>query len=249
MAHIRAKGFVLRDQPIGDADRLISLLTSQYGLITAAARGARRSRSPLLASTQVFALSDFELFHHRGRYTVDSAELIEPFLGLHQDIYKMICAAHLAEVFIDGLRDDLPDRASYELWGWSTSELNHSDDPLLTVHTAQLRLLSQTGLKPPLDHCGFCGTNLNGSVLFSYATASVSCLSSKCQSNLKGRRIHLSGGTAACIRHITQAPLPKLFSFTVIEDVRNQLIEFSENWLVEQMEKKYTRLDMLKDLE
>jgi hypothetical protein len=35
----------------------------------------------------------------------------------------------------------------------------------------------------------------------------------------------------------------------VIAEVRNQLIEFSENWLIEQMEKKYTRLDMLKDLE
>ncbi|MCK9252469.1 MAG: recombination protein O N-terminal domain-containing protein, partial [Clostridiales bacterium] len=46
MALIKTKGFVLRAVPVGESDRIISLLTEAHGLISVSVRGARRARNP-----------------------------------------------------------------------------------------------------------------------------------------------------------------------------------------------------------
>jgi len=119
MSHEQVRGFILREVAIGEADRLVEILTATHGLVTAMARGSRRVRSPLLSATQIFALSDFTLFSYKGRYTIDSAELVEPFLRLREDLDRLICAAHLAEVFHDLVRDDLADDQMYILWAYA----------------------------------------------------------------------------------------------------------------------------------
>ncbi|NLW12315.1 MAG: DNA repair protein RecO [Clostridiaceae bacterium] len=248
MSHINVRGFVLRDQPVGDADRLISVLTADHGLITAAARGARRQKSSLLASTQIFALSQFQLFQNRGRYTVDSAELDESFQGLHKDIYRLICAAHLAEVFIDLLKDDLPDKTAYELWGRAVNEVNRGQEPLLSIHVAQLRLLEHAGLKPPFELCSHCHGSVKAPALFSFRDSKIYC-GSGCRSRSAGPSMLLSSGSLACLEHIFSSPLSRLFSFSLSDEIKQEVICFSDRWLTIQMEKQYTRLAMLQDLD
>lgn len=248
MSHINVRGFILRDQPVGDADRLISLLTADHGLITAAARGARRQKSPLLASTQIFALSQVQLFHNRGRYTVDSAELIESFQGLHKDIFRLVCAAHLAEVFIDLLKDDLPDYASYEIWGRAINEVNRGHEPLLAIHIAQLRLLAHSGLKPPIELCSKCHQSVIAPAIFSFTESKIFC-GSGCALSTVGLNMRLSAGSLACLHHIFSCRLENLFSFSLSEKIRREVVDFSNKWLTNQMEKEYSRLDMLRDLE
>lgn len=153
MAHESARGFILREQPLGEADRLLEILTADRGLVTAVARGARRAKSPFVASTLVFTFAEFNLFAHKGRFTVDSAELIESFADLRSDLDRLICAAHLAEVFLDLMRDALPDRELYTLWAYTCHQLQASSDPLLVVHIAQFRALAEAGFAPQLsDH-------------------------------------------------------------------------------------------------
>jgi DNA repair protein RecO (recombination protein O) len=248
MAHIAVRGFVLREQPYGETDKLLDLLTADHGLITASARGSRRPKSRLLSSSQLFSLSDYQLFQNRDRYSIDSADLIESFQGLHRDIEKLVCAAHLAEVFSDLLRDNMPDRMPYELWAYTANRLDKGDDPLLIIHAAQLRLLAIEGLKPLVDSCKSCQQKLDDNVKFSFAESASYCGEKRCQSAVKGASMRLSSGTAACISHIINSRLPQLFSFSLSADVRQDVITFSERFLTEQMEKKYNRLDMLKGL-
>ncbi len=84
------RGFVLRAVPVGDADRILDILTRERGLIKPSARGARRTRSRMLASTQEFALSDFTLFSNRSRLIVNEVELVESFIGLQSDLTKLV---------------------------------------------------------------------------------------------------------------------------------------------------------------
>ena len=248
MAHMSVRGFVLREQPYGETDKLLDLLTADNGLITVAARGARRSKSRLMSCSQLFSLSEYQLFQNKGRFSIDSADLIESFQGLHKDIDKLICAAHLAEVFSDLLRDNLPDRLPYELWAYTANQLNIGDDPLLAVHAAQLRLLAIEGLKPLTDSCKYCQNKLADSMKFAFSESASYCSSDRCQSAVKGPSMLLSAGTAACIQHILNCKLSKLFSFKLADDVRQDVITFSDRFLTEQMEKKYTRLDLLAGL-
>ncbi|NLO36319.1 MAG: DNA repair protein RecO [Clostridiaceae bacterium] len=248
MALIKTKGFVLRAVSVGESDRIISLLTEEHGLISVSVRGARRARSPYLMTTQVFCLGSFELFANKNRYRLQASELIEPFSALQQDLERLVCASHLAEVLLDALRDDLPQPVLYRLWAYSLQALCRQPDPLLAVHVAQLRLLMEIGFSPQLDRCQDCGKPVGpGSWRTSISAGSVYCDKPSCGLRSADVRTLPSGGLA-CLVHIRQSPLGRLFDFRLSDDVRAFIIEFSAAYLTYHLDKVYSRLDMLRHL-
>ena len=247
MTHLKVKGFVIREVPVGEADRIINILTADLGLISVSVRGARRAKSQLLLSTQVFSLSEFELFASKGHYAVNSAELIEPFLALHQDMTRLVCASHLAEVLLDSMRDDVAQPDLYRLWAFALQALQSQADPLLLVHVAQLRLLADIGFAPCLDACVVCGRQVAGKAAFSCSSCGVVCGLPSCR--LQAREVlALSDGVLNALRYCVQAPLSKLFNFKASPEVRQALILIISQYLTHQMEKSYTRLRMLEGL-
>lgn len=248
MAHLKVKGFVIREVPVGETDRIVNILTSEHGLISASARGARRTRSPLLLSTQVFSLSDFELFANKGHYTINSAELSEAFLPLHQDLDRLVCAAHLAEVLLDCTRDAIAQPELYRLWAYSLQALQSRPDPLLTVHLAQSRLLAEIGYAPYTDSCVVCGDAAGDQAWFSIRTCGTICEKASCRQKAGDAR-KLAAGTLACLRHALTAPLGKLFGVQLSAAAHHDFIWLADRYLTHQMEKAYTRLQLLTGLE
>lgn len=247
MAHEQVRGFVLREVNIGDSDRLIEILTAERGLVTALARGARRAKSPLIASTQIFSLADFTLFSYKGRLTVDNAELIEPFLRLHEDLDRLVCAAHLAEVFHDLVRDDLTGPEIYTLWAYACHTLQTYQDPFLVVHVAQFQALSLSGFAPRLDSCLVCNQPLLQNGWFDYTARGLLCPSDY-RIDRERDTVLLSHSALACLKFCQDSPVEKLFAFRLDPQVRDEICRFSEHYLAVTMEKKYQRLAMLQDL-
>lgn len=247
MPHLKTRGFVIRVVPVGDADRIINILTAEHGLISASARGARRTRSPLLLPTQVFSLSEFELFVNKGHYSVNSAELTEAFLPLHQDIDRLVCAAHLAEVLLDCTRDDVTQPELYRLWAFSLQALQSQDDPLLVVHMAQMRMMAEIGYSPCLDACVVCNAQLKANAAFSIQSCGTVCQSSACRRQAGDARF-CAAGVLDCLKHCLTAPFARLFGVRLSPEARLDFIKLSNGYLTHQMEKAYTRLNMLTDL-
>ena len=59
----------------------------------------------------------------------------------------------------------------------------------------------------------------------------------------------MSAGTLACVGHVLSSPASRLFQFQLSDSIRLEFLAFSENYLSTQMEKNYTRLALLNDLE
>ncbi len=247
MAHEQVRGFVLREVNIGESDRLIEILTADRGLVTALARGARRSKSPLIASTQIFSLADFTLFAYKGRLTVDSAELIEPFMRLHEDLDRLVCAAHLSEVFHDLVRDDLTGPDIYTLWAYACHTLQTHADPYLVAHVAQFRALVLSGFAPRLTSCLVCGMPVLQNGWFDFEARGLLCLKDY-RFDRDRDIIQLSPSAMACLTFCQSSPVEKLFAFRLDQKVRDEICYFSEHYLAVTMEKKYLRLAMLQDL-
>ena len=90
-------GIIIRAKSVGD-DRLLTILTSDYGVVSAVARGANKPRSRLTSSTELFCYSKLVLFRYRDSTTVDSAEVEQSFFALRQDIVALSLASYIAEL-------------------------------------------------------------------------------------------------------------------------------------------------------
>lgn len=77
---LEADGLVIREQNIGESDRLITLLTRQKGIVRAFVRGARRIKSTYAGATQLLCYSRFSIYMGKEKNVIDEAEPINVFL-------------------------------------------------------------------------------------------------------------------------------------------------------------------------
>lgn len=86
----RDEAIVLRTHKLGEADRIITLLTREHGRVRAVARGVRRTTSKFGSRLEPFTHVDLQLSEGRNLDTITQAETITPFsagLGQHYDRY------------------------------------------------------------------------------------------------------------------------------------------------------------------
>ena len=67
--HLTTKGLVIRTVDWRDSDRLLTVLTEDYGKITVSAPGVRRRTSKLGGAGQLFAYCQYSLYEKGGRMT------------------------------------------------------------------------------------------------------------------------------------------------------------------------------------
>ena len=98
MPIIKTQGLVLKYNNLGEADRILTLLTKDKGKIKAYAKGCRRPKSSLTSSCEIFAYSDFILFKGTNFYHVSNGELRESFYDLRKDLVRLSYAVYFAEL-------------------------------------------------------------------------------------------------------------------------------------------------------
>ena len=64
----KTKGLVIKEQTVGESDRLVTLLTADYGLVNAFVRGAKQLKNRLAASTSHFCIQ--RIFNLSGPKTL-----------------------------------------------------------------------------------------------------------------------------------------------------------------------------------
>jgi DNA repair protein RecO (recombination protein O) len=165
MRSYSVEAFVLRMRPLGEADRILTLLSAELGKLTAVAKGVRKTQSKFGARLDFMARSALTLHAGRSLHVITSARLVTSAWErvVEPDLYAL--ASYAAEV-IDGLCE--PDLAVPELFdmlaefqeatGPAASGQARSLDALRVA--MELRILSALGFAPELDACVRCGAQL-----------------------------------------------------------------------------------------
>ena len=79
MSLYRDAGVVLRTQKLGEADRIITLLTRHNGRVRAVGKGVRRTTSRFGARLEPFMHVDLQLAEGRSLDIITQVETLNPF--------------------------------------------------------------------------------------------------------------------------------------------------------------------------
>ena len=141
------KCMVLREMPLGEADKLLTVLSEEEGRISVVAKGAKKPSSRFLAAASVFAVSDMELVKGKSMYILRNANLIKSFYGLREDLDKLETASRMVRAVLKVIQEGLPDPETLELTERALTLLEDGRRSLKLVEGAFLvRLMSIQGL-------------------------------------------------------------------------------------------------------
>lgn len=161
MPSLTVNGIVTRYANYRDNDRILTLFTRERGLITVGARGCRRPKSPLLPASELFVSGEFVLFHNRDKYTLESAEIREPFYPLREDIARFSAGAYMLSLVNEGLAAEQRNEALFSLLLYALTYTAYSEAVPVDIAVAfAAKCLDSLGYRPAMTHCGACGTDL-----------------------------------------------------------------------------------------
>ncbi len=162
MAVYRSKGIVLRSIRYGEADRILDLYTRDAGLVSAIAKGIRRTRSRFGARLEPLSCVDFVAYHGRTLDTVTQAEVLRSFRGVREDLARFEAAAGMVRSVRALSGGDEADRRVFNLLYNSLGALETRDSGFEALEASfGLKLSILAGYAPQLDACLSCGADPN----------------------------------------------------------------------------------------
>src|SRR4028118_999159 len=93
MAVYKNKGIVLRSIRYGEADRILDLYTRDAGLVSAIAKGIRRTKSRFGARLEPLSCVDFAAYGGRSLDTITQAETLRSFHSIRENLARFEAAA------------------------------------------------------------------------------------------------------------------------------------------------------------
>jgi DNA repair protein RecO (recombination protein O) len=158
----KATGINLKSIPLGESDRILTILTQEYGLIRAVAPGVRKPKSKLGGRAGLFVVNELVIAQGRSLDRITQAETRESYPGLSKDLGKLTAGQYLAELV---LCQALSDQPQGELLSLLSEHLHRIEGLILTgdrPSTTQVlplltqgiyHLLALGGIAPQVHAC------------------------------------------------------------------------------------------------
>ncbi|OPL09922.1 MAG: hypothetical protein AVO34_04380 [Firmicutes bacterium ML8_F2] len=220
----KAEGLVLRTRVLGEADRLITLLTREEGKFEAVARGARRVKSKLAAGVDLFTHGRYTF--HRGKTwpIITGQDTIDRFNWFREnpDLYAYgLYFSELTDRLISG-EEPCPEIFDHLMEAWSL--LGEDTDRFLLSRSFELKLAHAAGYSPHLVSCINCGEHH----VTAFSPRQGGMLCSRCRTV---DAINIDRGTLALIRRLVEAPLSQVGLLRPLSNQKKELAAVSAGFL------------------
>jgi DNA repair protein RecO (recombination protein O) len=151
----KATGINLKAMPIGETDRLLTILTREQGLIRAVAPGARKHKSRLGGRSGQFVINDLLVIQGKQLDKVVQAETVQSFPGLATDLTKLTASQYLAELVLCQALSEQPQGELFSLFVEHLERLEQASAQGVMAGLCQgiFHLLALAGIAPEVQRC------------------------------------------------------------------------------------------------
>lgn len=176
---INAEGIVLRQRKISNNRRIIVLFTKQYGRLSAGTSITEKGKSRAALALRPFTYAEYDIFKGRESYSINSAQVIQSYYSIGEDINRYMTAAAFLQ-YLEKVLDE--GHAMPSLFNLCTEFLDSisktksgAETLLFAFIVKSLRML---GVMPEIGCCVNCGKNLSEFArpyMFSVSAGGVIC--------------------------------------------------------------------------
>ena len=241
MDPFNCRGLIIRSAEYKEKDRLLSVLTSDRGLITICAKGVAKPGSSLGFVSMPYMLCDFVVTVSHGYYYLKDASIIESNSKIMESLEQMTVAAHISSCLMDCTLQSENSKEAYELAVYAYYMLANNKGKYLLIYSAfNWRLLTiagftvlydtedpmiKTGNKFILNISGGEGTGSN-----------------------KAFNRLLEEPSIRALNYFASCDLKKLFTATADRKTEIELKDFTTDYLSIHFDKIYDTLQILNTL-
>lgn len=239
-------GLIIKEQEIGESDKLVTILSRNNGIIRAYASGAKSIKSKKGAATTLLSYSSFTLKQKGDSFRITEAAPIEVFFKTGNDIEALALAQYFCELALYYAPND---DASEEVLRLFLNGLHFLCKKKRNIHlikaVVELKLMSLTGYLPDLIACKKCAKYESDIMYFDTFGGVLYC--PECEQYQNSFAV-INPTLLMALRHIVYAEFSKLFSFSVPDEAAVALSKITEKYLINKCEHNLKTLQFFNSL-
>lgn len=222
---------VIKVQDLNENDKLLLLFTEKLGKVSAVVKGAKKSKSRFLSSSQMFCYGEYVLYKGRNLYSVNEVQVIESFQEMLKDLEHITYASYFCElVNISMPEGETNENLFMHLISSFYFMKNDLPDISILARAFELKLLEDTGFRFDFDSCVYCGRKINSSGYISCQYGGGVC--EDCQ---KANTIKISRASFNALRFLSKVNFQSIYRVVLSEEVKEELynilsITISQNY-------------------
>ncbi len=154
----RDNAVVLRTYRLGEADRIVVLLTKDRGKVRAVAKGVRKTKSKFGSRLEPGSHVALQLYEGRELDIVTQAESIDHFRSIRDDLDRVTRASAMLEAADQLAQEGESNPRLYQMLLGALRSLAAHDPPLV-VPAFFFKVLALEGYRPMVEGCAGCGAD------------------------------------------------------------------------------------------
>lgn len=175
MENYKVEGIVLKTDDFGDANRVITLFTKEFGKIEANAYGCRRVRSSLSGALQMFNHISAQITRGTKIDTIKDADIIHFYDEITKNLERLAYASLLFEIIN---RMTLPRQSEPEIFRLLKKFLPviSKRDPKIASFIGICQFMETSGVQLNFSRCIYCGKEILGDSAISILDGGAICV-------------------------------------------------------------------------
>ncbi len=168
---------VIRRRDFGEADRIITFFTHDFGKIKCIAKGSRRFKSKFSGKLEPLTFIRIIYFgkENQNIYQINSCDIIRSFHKIGEDYKRLNICSYIVELIDTMFKEKDPNKELLGLLLNIFSLIEESSDVDTVLRIFEVRLLSLLGYKPVLDVCVRCNRPVDGVIRFNLIKGGIIC--------------------------------------------------------------------------
>lgn len=246
MALEKARGIVIKSTSLNDNDVILTIFSKERGKFQAVAKGAKKTKSQFIGSTQLFCYTDFVYYRGKGLDYVNQTELIESFYKIRNDLETLAIATYIVEIVLHSLDKEQQEERLFNLLVYCLNLINKElKQPKLLLLAYQLKVIGLLGYAPDFEQCSKCHNNIQ-KYYFSKEIGGLIC------SNCKGKYYPYSNPISIraleLMKELLHCQIQQINKIQSEDQIINYLVHIMNDYIVYHTDRKLFSFDFLETI-